>query len=212
MHLSVADLGFAYPRQPQVLTGVTFEVPGGSSLAIVGPSGTGKTTLLALIGGLLTPDAGTAHVVLDDGERRAVGPLASWVLQTVNVLPDRTVADNVALGSFASGVGRRAALDRVDPALAQVGLSGYGRRPVRTLSGGEVQRVVIARALVSDRPVVLADEPTGQLDPRTTSGVAAALLAAGRDRIVVVVTHDPAVAALCSHVLRLDSGHLEVAA
>lgn len=195
-----------------MLAGVSFEVPGGSSLAIVGPSGTGKTTLLALLGGLLTPDAGTAQVVLSDGVRCAVGPLASWVLQTVNVLPDRSVADNVALGAYAGGAGRQAALARVEPALAQVGLAGYVPRPVRTLSGGEVQRVVIARALVSDRPVVLADEPTGQLDPRTTSGVAAALLTAARGRIVVVVTHDPAVAALCSHVLRLDSGRVEVAA
>lgn len=212
MLLSVTDLGFAYPHRPPVLADVTFEVPGGSSLAIVGPSGTGKTTLLALLGGLLLPSSGGAAVVLDDGERRAVGPLASWVLQTVNVLPDRTVADNVALGAYSSGVGRRAALALVEPALAEVGLAGYARRPVRTLSGGEVQRVVIARALVSDRPVVLADEPTGQLDPRTTTDVASALLAAGRDRIVVIVTHDPAVAALCSHVLRLDSGHLEAAA
>lgn len=207
MRLTADRVTFAHPDAPPLLNEVTLSVGAGESVAVVGPSGSGKTTLLALLGGLLQPRSG--DISLWDGEAR-VPPVdgVSWVLQTVNVLADRSVLDNVAMGAFADGVDRSTALARAGDALVAVGLAGVGRRPIRTLSGGEAQRAVIARAAVSERPVLLADEPTGQLDQRTSAQVIGALLAASTGKIAVVVTHDPAVAAQCGVILELGSGRL----
>jgi putative ABC transport system ATP-binding protein/lipoprotein-releasing system ATP-binding protein len=135
----------------------------------------------------------------------------SWVLQTVNVLPDRTVLDNVVIGAYADGASRQQAIPRARQALDAVGLADYASRPVRTLSGGENQRVVIARALVSRRMVVLADEPTGQLDQATSATVVDALLRTAVDRVLIIVTHDPDVADRCDRTYRLAAGHLSAA-
>src|SRR5690606_3454326 len=129
--------------------------------------------------------------------------------QTVNVLADRPVVDNVCLGAYSRGVGREEALRRARQQLAAVGLGDRGDDPVRVLSGGEVQRVVIARALASGRPVLLADEPTGQLDAATTDTVLSVLLDRDHGRSVVVVTHDLEVAGRCDRVLRLRDGVLD---
>ncbi len=210
MRLTVKDVVFAHRGAPPVLRGVSLDAAAGESVAVVGPSGSGKTTLLALVGGLLHPKSGAIGLTEEgSAELTPVRPEASWVLQTVNVLPDRTVADNVALGAHADGVSRRHALALAADALGTVGLGGYGPRLVRTLSGGEVQRVVIARAVVGHRKVLLADEPTGQLDDDTSSTVTEALLTAARDRILVIVTHDADVAARCTHTYRLQSGMTE---
>ncbi len=174
---------------------------------MVGPSGSGKTTFLAILGGLLRPRSG--RVFLErDGNELPVAEHVSWVLQTVNVLADRSVLDNVAVGALADGLDRATAAARARTALAAVGLAGTDERPVRTLSGGEAQRVVIARAAVSDRPVLLADEPTGQLDQQTSAHVIDVLLTSAVGKITVVVTHDPAVAARCTRTVTLGAGHL----
>jgi len=210
VRLTVRDLVFSHPGSPPVLRGVNLEATAGESIAIVGPSGSGKTTLLALIGGLLHPKSGAIGLTKNGlGDVEPVRREASWVLQTVNILADRTVADNVALGACADGVSRRQALTLAAAALRTVGLDGYGPRAVRTLSGGEVQRVVIARAVIGRRKVLLADEPTGQLDHDTSTTVTDALLSAARDRILVVVTHDAEVAARCSRTYHLQSGVTE---
>ena len=207
MRLVADALTFAHPGHPTLLDGVLLDAQVGESVAVVGPSGSGKTTFLALLGGLLRPQSG--RVVLDrDGEELPVAEHVSWVLQTVNVLADRSVIDNVAVGAFADGLDRATATARARTALAAVGLAGTDERLVRTLSGGEAQRVVIALAAVSDRPVLLADEPTGQLDQDTSAHVIDALLASAAAKITVVVTHDPAVAARCSRILVLGAGHL----
>ncbi|WP_188079032.1 ABC transporter ATP-binding protein [Actinotalea subterranea] len=209
MQLRVDGVGYAHPGSAPVLTDVSLVVERGESLAVVGPSGSGKTTLLALIGGLLRPQSGAIHLVDEPGTPpRPVADEASWVLQTVNVLPDRRVLDNVAVGAYADGASRAEAVERAREALDAVGLAEHASRPVRTLSGGENQRVVIARSLVSRRVVVLADEPTGQLDQATSATVVDALLRAAVDRMLIVVTHDLDVAARCSRTYRLASGHL----
>lgn len=207
MRLVADALTFAHPGRPPLLHEVELDAHVGESVAVVGPSGSGKTTLLALLGGLLRP--GSGQVFLErNGERLPAADHVSWVLQTVNVLSDRSVLDNVAVGAFADGLDRVAAAARAQLALAAVGLAGASERPVRTLSGGEAQRVVIARAAVSDRLVLLADEPTGQLDQKTSAHVIDALLRSAADKIVIVVTHDPAVAARCSRTLTLGAAHL----
>ena len=207
MRLHVDQLRFAHPGAMPLLDGVDLQVGAGESVAVVGPSGSGKTTFLALLGGLLRPQAVTIRVV-DGDDIRPAGGEVSWVLQTVNVLPDRTVLDNVAVGAFADGLDRARAEQRADQVLTAVGLGDARSRPVRTLSGGEAQRVVIARAAVSQRGVLLADEPTGQLDKRTSRQVIDTLLTAAARRVVVVVTHDPDVAARCDRVLKIEDGRL----
>ena len=212
MQLTVDRVGFAHRGAPPVLQDVSLVVERGASIAVVGPSGSGKTTLLALIGGLLRPQTGAIQLTDSlGGPPRPVAEETSWVLQTVNVLPDRTVLDNVVLGAYADGASRQQAIPRAREALDAVGLADYACRPVRTLSGGENQRVVIARALVSRRMVVLADEPTGQLDQATSATVVDALLRTTIDRLLIIVTHDPDVADRCDRTYRLAAGHLSAA-
>jgi putative ABC transport system ATP-binding protein/lipoprotein-releasing system ATP-binding protein len=194
--------------QRLILDGVELSVDGGESVAITGPSGSGKTTLLALLGGLLTVQEGEIHVEVGPGVTQPTGPWIAWVPQTVNVLGNRSAIDNVCLGAFSSGHGRDRALVDARAWLARVGLADRSDDPVRILSGGEVQRVVIARALASGRPLVLADEPTGQLDARTTDSVLTTLLDRSHGRSVVIVTHDPDVARRCDRTLNLRDGRL----
>lgn len=196
------------PEREPVLRGVDLDVQGGEVVAVVGPSGSGKTTLLALLGGLLPVQTGDVRVVDARGTAHPPSGLVAWVLQTANVLIDRTVLDNVCLGGFSRGLGRGEAAEEARRRLAEVGLGDRADDPVRLLSGGEVQRVAIARALASGRPVLLADEPTGQLDARTTDSVLSVLLRRDDGRAVVVVTHDPEVARRCDRVLTLHNGVL----
>lgn len=207
MRLTATGLRFAFgPRT--ILDGVELSVSTGEVVAVTGPSGMGKTTLLAIMGGLLAPQGGEVVIEGEDA-RRAVGGGVSWVLQTLNVLPQRTVLDNVVLGAFGDGADRGASEQRANDALASVGLAGFGATRMGQLSGGETQRAIIARCLVSSRPFILADEPTGQLDRATTRVVADALTLAAADRGILLVTHDPDVAALCDRVYHLDDGRLE---
>src|SRR5690606_24699980 len=142
----------------------------GESVAIVGPSGSGKSTLLALAGLLIRPESGSVRI---DGQpapsderlrRRLRRATFAWIFQSVNALPGRTVLDNVAIGSLSRGARRCDAEAQGRNALAKVGLAHLDQRPLATLSGGERQRMCVARVLAATPKVVLADEPTGQLD------------------------------------------------
>ncbi len=195
-----------------MLVGVDLTVEQGESVAILGPSGSGKSTLLSVLGGLVRPTAGSARAEEDDGAPRPLRIVTSWVLQTVNVLPERSVLDNVVVAGLTCGLPRaQARADAIDR-LESVGLGDRLGDPARLLSGGEVQRVVIARALASARPFVLADEPTGQLDRATSDIVLDALFTTAGGAGVVVVTHDPLVAARCDRTTRIDNGVLAPAA
>jgi putative ABC transport system ATP-binding protein/lipoprotein-releasing system ATP-binding protein len=207
MRLVARDVHFTYPRGDHaVLQGVDFDIPAGMSAAIIGPSGSGKTTLLSLMGNLLPMQRGVIETIADDGSTRPLHETASWILQTVSLLPDRTAADNVAVGAYADGASRADARIRSREHLAAVGLAGHEEDPARILSGGEAQRVAIARALASQQPIILADEPTGQLDARTSATVLEAMIGAHGSRTVVIVTHDPEVAQRCDMVLELRDG------
>lgn len=209
MRLVASGVTYQYPQgDHQVLAGVDFDIPPGSSAAIVGPSGSGKTTLLSLMGHLLPLQAGTITAVDENGNERALTQTSSWVLQTVSLLPDRSAIDNVAVGAYSDGAGLADARDRALVCLDAVGLAGREDDPARILSGGEAQRVAIARALASHRPIILADEPTGQLDARTSATVLDAMVGAHGERTVVIVTHDPEVADHCDVVLELRDGRI----
>lgn len=189
-----------------VLVGADLAVDTGETVAILGPSGSGKSTLLSVLGGLVRPDDGAVRV--DDATVPAaeLRRLTAWILQTVNVLPERSVLDNVLVGALTRGLTPAQARPEALARLEDVGLAERAHDRARLLSGGEVQRVVIARALVSGRPFVLADEPTGQLDRATSEVVLDALFAATRGAGVVVVTHDPDVAARCTRTVRILDG------
>lgn len=211
MRLRAEDVHFTYPgRGEPVLRGVDLDIPAGTSAAVIGPSGSGKTTLLALMGHLLPMQRGRIAAADATGAEHPLTSVATWVLQTVSLLPDRTALDNVAVGAYSQTSDRTEARRRAVACLAAVGLAGHEQDPARLLSGGEAQRVAIARALASRRPIILADEPTGQLDAASSSVVLDAMLAAQGSRTVVVVTHDPEVAARCDVVLRLRAGVIEV--
>ncbi len=200
----------------QALRGVDFEVRQGEFVAIMGPSGSGKSTLLHLIGGLDHPSGGDVRF---EGEslaslserdlthlrRRRVGV----VFQFFNLLPTLTAEENVALPLMLDGVPAEACGSRAREALAAVGLSERATRLPHELAGGEQQRVAIARALVARPALVLADEPTGNLDSVSGEQVLEALAGARhRGQTVLMVTHDPGAAAHADRVVFLRDGRL----
>jgi ABC-type lipoprotein export system ATPase subunit len=208
MQLVAGGVHFRYPGGDRpVLEDVAFEVPSGTSAAIVGPSGSGKTTLLSVLGGLLRPQQGAFWCADTDGRKYQPRDVATWVLQTVSLLPARTVQDNVCLGAYLDGASRGEAQARAARTIDALGLAERTTDPARVLSGGEGQRVAIARALASNRPVIFADEPTGQLDASTSAIVLDALFSVAT-RTILLITHDAAAAARCDFVWHLVDGTL----
>ena len=208
--LRVEQLAKRYADAP-VFEQVSFEVARGEVVAILGESGVGKSTLLNMLAGLDLASAGRVELAgralqgLDDTA------LAHWrranvgfVFQAFHVLPHLSVAQNIALPLLLLG---RPDAARVAQMLAAVGLAGFDARLPRTLSGGQLQRVAIARALVHRPPLVLADEPTGNLDPETAERVIELLATQVRAQgaACVLVTHSKAAAALADRVLRLSA-------
>jgi putative ABC transport system ATP-binding protein/lipoprotein-releasing system ATP-binding protein len=211
VRLVARGVTFTYPHaQDPVLRGVDLDIPSGMSAAVMGPSGSGKTTLLSLVGRLLGMQGGAIEAIDADGVVRHPYEVAAWVFQTVSLLPDRSALDNVAVGAYLDGAGREEARARAVAHLAEVGLHGRERDSARILSGGEAQRVAIARALASRRPLILADEPTGQLDAKTSAAVLDAMIGAHAERTVMIVTHDPEVADRCDMVVELRDGEAHV--
>jgi lipoprotein-releasing system ATP-binding protein len=215
MSLSLRGIGHAYVRGRWVLRDVDLEVAAGESVALVGPSGSGKTTLLSIVGLLQRPSEGTVSLdgrqVSAGGRGRSglLGEVFAWVFQSVNTLRHRSALDNTALGLLARGLRRGDAEAAAAEALHRVGLAGFETTPVETLSGGELQRVCIARAVAARPRFLLADEPTGQLDRSTSDRVLDALWQArGSETAVVIATHDPDAAARCDRVLRLIDGRV----
>jgi ABC-type lipoprotein export system ATPase subunit len=199
----------------RVLAGVDLDVEPGELVAVVGRSGSGKSTLLHLLGGLDRPDAGSVEVAGRRLEREGERGLArlrrvhvGFVFQAFHLLPELTALENVLVPARLAHDGAHAAV-RARELLAELELEGLERRVPPELSGGEQQRVAIARALVNDPELLLADEPTGNLDAESGASVLRLLrtLAAGR-RAVVLVTHDADAARVADRVLTLRDGRL----
>ena len=201
----------------EALKGVSLAVEEGGYVAIMGPSGSGKSTLMHLLGGLDRPTSGTIRLggvdvasLSADAMAKVRNETIGFVFQAFQLLPRTTALGNVAMPLVYRGVPRRERRARAEAALASVGMAHrIGHRP-NQLSGGEQQRVAIARALVGDPGVLLADEPTGNLDSRNGAEVLALLdrLNADRGVAVVLVTHDPEVAARARRVVRVRDGEL----
>jgi len=222
--LSVSDLRKSF-RDPsggalEVLRGVSFGVRAGEMTAVVGASGAGKTTLLHVVGGLEAADAGSARLGDFDVTRADAAALARWrgrevgfVFQFHHLLADLSAEENVAMPLLVARRGRREARASALALLDAVGLAARSSHNVGELSGGEQQRVAVARALVAGPRLVLADEPTGNLDARAGDEVGALLLKlCRRERAcVLVATHNERLAQLCDRVLALRDGRIEEA-
>ena len=215
--LQVRSLEKSFGAGAPLLAGVDLDVAAGEWVAILGESGSGKSTLLNLVAGIDRPDRGEVSLegrpldFSDDDaltlwRRGAVG----FVFQAFHLLPYLTVAENVALPLALLGVARAEREARAAAQLESVGLAGFGPRRPATLSGGEMQRAAIARALVHGPRLLLADEPTGNLDSASATTVLDCLAAAVRraNAAALMVTHSPIAAARADRVLRLAGGKL----
>jgi putative ABC transport system ATP-binding protein len=219
MSLILEDVGHTYNGSGEwVLRDIFLTMRPGEAVALLGPSGSGKTTLLSIIGLLLEPTRG--QIVLDGrvltGRRQRARGLQleafAWIFQTMNMLSRRTALDNTVVGLLAKGEARGPAEQVAAAALASVGLGHLAGSPVHQLSGGELQRVCIARAVAAHPRFLLADEPTGQLDHATSADVLDALWSARHpDTAMVIATHDLEVSSRCDRAIRLVDGRLEEA-
>jgi putative ABC transport system ATP-binding protein len=200
-----------------VLQGLRLEIPPGDFLALMGPSGSGKSTLLNLIGGLDRPTEGAIEVGGQRIDRMSNGQLATWrarhvgfVFQLYNLIPVLTAERNVELPLLLTGLSRSQRRQHVATALTVVGLTDRARHYPRQLSGGQEQRVGIARAIITDPTLLLCDEPTGDLDRKSGDEILDLLQALNREhgKTIVMVTHDPHAAARATRRLYLDKGVL----
>ena len=200
-----------------VLQGVDLDIAKGEFLALMGPSGSGKTTLLNLIGGLDTPTEGTIDVDDVDISSMSGAALSRWrsrnigfVFQLYNLLPVLTAAGNVELPLLLTKLSKAQRRKHVEIALRVVGLADRAKHYPRQLSGGQEQRVGIARAIVTDPTLLLCDEPTGDLDRKSGNEILDLLQALNRQhgKTIIMVTHDPHAADRATRVLHLDKGAL----
>ena len=200
-----------------VLTDLDAEIGRGDFLALMGPSGSGKSTLLNLIGGIDRPSSGTIEVAGHRIDNLSERNLTQWrahnvgfVFQLYHLMPMLTAARNVELPLLLTGLSRSERKERVAAALSLVGLSDRARHRPRELSGGQEQRVGIARAIVSDPSLLLCDEPTGDLDRTAGDEILELLRALNREhgKTIVMVTHDPHAAATAKRTLYLNNGQL----
>ncbi|MEY2429551.1 MAG: putative transport system ATP-binding protein [Verrucomicrobiota bacterium] len=200
-----------------VLSDLHLKVPQGEFLALMGPSGSGKSTLLNLIGGLDRPTKGTVSIAGERVDELSDRKLAAWrarhigfVFQLYNLLPVLSAERNVELPLLLTHLSKSERGKHVETALGIVGLSHRAKHHPRTLSGGEQQRVGIARAIVTDPTLLLCDEPTGDLDRKAGDEILNLLQALNREhgKTIIMVTHDPHASARASRTLYLDKGQL----
>ncbi|HKT81211.1 MAG TPA: ABC transporter ATP-binding protein [Vicinamibacterales bacterium] len=218
--IELRDVSKHYKRDAidiPVLERVSFSVSEGDFLGLMGPSGSGKSTLLNLLAGIDRPTQGSIHIAGTDISRLSESALAAWrarhigfIFQLYNLIPVLTAFENVELPLLLTSLSKKQRRDHVMTALEIVGLSERTSHYPRQLSGGQEQRVAIARAIVTDPTLLLADEPTGDLDARSASEVLTLLqrLNGEYKKTIVMVTHDPHAAERASHVVHLEKGSL----
>jgi putative ABC transport system ATP-binding protein len=200
-----------------VLDGLNLVVEQGEFVSLMGPSGSGKTTLLNLLAGIDRPTEGRVVVGGEEISRLSESDLADWrsqhvgiIFQLYNLIPVLTALENVELPLLLTGLSRKERREHVMTALGIVGLQDRLKHYPRQLSGGQEQRVAIARAIVSDPTLLLADEPTGDLDARSAAEILTLLQRLNREfkKTIVMVTHDPHAAEKASRIVHLDKGVL----
>ena len=216
--IELRDVTKSYRREAieiPVLDGVSISVPEGDFLGLMGPSGSGKSTLLNLVAGIDRPTRGTIRIGDTEISTLPERALAGWrarhigfIFQLYNLIPVLTAFENVELPLLLTNLSKSERRDHVMAALNIVGLSDRGRHYPRQLSGGQEQRVAIARAIVTDPTVLLADEPTGDLDAKSAGDVLTLLQRLNTEfkKTIVLVTHDPHAAERTERVLHLEKG------
>jgi putative ABC transport system ATP-binding protein len=218
--ISCKAISKSYRKGPNLVTpleNLSLEVPRGDFLALMGPSGSGKTTLLNLLSGIDSPSSGTLEI---DGENIAQfsrkqltkwrGKKIGYIFQLYHLIPVLTAFENVELPLLITSLSRSERRVRVEEALALVGLQDRSHHTPSELSGGQEQRVAIARALVGNPPLLVADEPTGDLDRESANGILNLLQSLSREhgKTIVMVTHDARAAAAADRTLHLEKGKL----
>ncbi|MFU2209750.1 ABC transporter ATP-binding protein [Solidesulfovibrio sp. C21] len=221
--IEIRDLSKSYRRGDQiipVLTGVSFDIAEGEFLALIGPSGSGKSTLLNCIAGIDSVDAGSIAIGGTDIATLTEGELAKWrsrhvgfIFQFYNLIPVLSALENVELPLLLTALSARERSEHALAALTAVGLSDRTDHKPSQLSGGQQQRVAIARAIVTDPDIIVADEPTGDLDRHSAAEIMALLGRLNRElgKTIVMVTHDHRAAEAAHLVRELDKGELRVA-
>jgi len=219
--VSVQNVSKSYWRDSleiPVLKNISFEIPEGEFLALMGPSGSGKTTLLNLIAGIDRPTAGTIHVAGTNVATLSESELAKWrarhvgfVFQFYNLIPVLTAYENVELPLLLSNLSKKERKDHVEFALQVVGLADRMHYYPKQLSGGQEQRVAIARAIVSDPTILVADEPTGDLDKVSAEEILKLIERLNTEfkKTIIMVTHDPRAADKAHTIRHLDKGELQ---
>ena len=223
MEIKIRNLVKVYKSgkiEVQALRGVNLEINSGELIAIIGPSGSGKTTLLNVIGALDAATAGSVKVgevevtslsitQLVEYRRKTVG----HIFQTLNLMPTLTAEENIELPMIALGASRGKRKQRVHELLEIVGLGERAQHKPDELSGGEQQRIAIATALANDAPILLADEPTGELDTVNAKIVVDYLVKVNKElgKTIIMVTHDPSVARAADRILRIEDGVIKMA-
>ena len=218
--VSIAHLTKSYRRGDQVvevLRDITLAIPEGDFIALMGPSGSGKSTLLNLIAGIDKPDAGELLVGGEDITRLGEADLADWrsanvgfVFQFYNLMPVLNAFENVELPLLLTSLGKRERRERVETALALVSLSDRIDHYPNELSGGQQQRVAIARAIIADPAIIVADEPTGDLDRKSAEEILGLLrrLNSEMGKTIIMVSHDGHAVQSARHITHLEKGEL----
>jgi len=223
LEIKIKDLVRVYRLgkvEVQALRGLNMNVNAGEIISIIGPSGSGKTTLLNIMGGLDLATAGSVQVGNIDVTALSTKDLVEYrrktvghIFQTLNLIPTLTAAENIELPMIASGAPRGTRTKRVQELLKVVGLTERALHKPEELSGGEQQRIAMATALANDAPVILADEPTGELDTVNAKIVVDYLVKINRElgKTIIMVTHDPSVARATNRILRIEDGVIKMA-
>ncbi len=199
------------------LDDVSLDIEEGSFVAAMGPSGSGKSTLMHIVGGLDRPNSGSVevgnyNVTSLDEQQLAVfrRQMIGFIFQSFNLIATMTALENVALPLRLCGVPREERLERAYKLLEKVGLKDRIYHKPTQLSGGQQQRIAVARALANDPPVILADEPTGNLDTKSGENIMGMLTELNKNgRTILIVTHDPRMAKYTTHVIKMLDGHIQ---
>lgn len=201
----------------EVLKGINLEIKSGEFIAVTGPSGSGKTTLMNILGLLDTPTSGQYFLngkdisgLNDDSISHIRNKTVGFVFQSFHLVPHANVLENVLLPAYYSNESMRIMEKRAYELLEKVGLSDKHKNRPNQLSGGQQQRVAIARALISDPQIILADEPTGQLDSTTSKAIMDIIADLNRSgKTIILVTHDPSIAAYATREIKVRDGQIE---